>query len=641
MIRILLGILLLLSCNAPRRIRNADTAIELKKYALGIELLTRDYESADVKTEKAQLAYKLGSCYSAISAYGAALKWFKKSYELGQDSKSLLAYAQALKKNEDYKEAQEAFTELSNELTGGAIYRRDAQICKLAAEWKNTSNNKFDYKISRLSFCESTNEFAAVYDPVGRLVFTSDRLGSTGKRKYDWTGGFFSDLYRVEPNNEVIGLEGGINTKDNEGAVSYSSDGKYIYFTRCADLNVDNYYCQIYRRKLSGSEQSEELIDLGGGLCNNMQPAVHASDTLVIFSSDRANGTGGFDLYQSVLKNGSWMTPVNLGKVINTTGNEKFPVWYHDTLFYSSDNLPGMGGLDIFKTWRVNDSTWIPPQRLEYPVNSGADDFSFCVDTRFIPHDSLKMHAVFSSNRGYTNGDDVYEVFYIKKGESLVKKPVKLFYVDLHFKSGEEYGSDTEHRPLDSVTIRSNSSVYVSNTGRSNAIRIQVIEGDSLHFKAGRRGYLSEEFDIQIPFIGTIVEDTTVVLNRDVILIPLILEKEFLLENVYYDFDKYSLRDDAMPTLNYLKKLLVDNPLIKVKILSHTDCRGEVEYNHILSQKRAESIVQYLIAAGISSDRLLAEGKGELSPIINCQCENCTEEEYQKNRRSTFKLLKY
>ena len=631
----------MLSCSAPRRIRNADVAIELKKYALGIELLTRDYESSDVKTEKAQLAYKLGDCYSAMSAYGSALKWCKKSYELGQDNKSLLAYAQALKKNEDYKEAQEAFTDLSNESIGGSIYRRDAQICKLAAEWKNISNNKFDYKINRLGFCESTNEFAAIYDPVGRLVFTADRLGSTGKRKYDWSGSFYSDLYRVESDNEIIGLEGGINTNDNEGTVSYSSDAKYIYFTRCSDLNVDNYYCQIYRRKLSGGEQSEELLDLGGGMSNTMHPALHATDTLLIFSSDRANGLGGFDLYKSVLKNGSWMTPVNLGKVINTTGNEKFPVWYNDTLYYSSDNLPGMGGLDIFKTWRINDSTWIPPQRLEYPVNSGADDFSFCVDTRFIGHDSVKMHAVFSSNRGYTNGDDIYEVFYIQKVKDVVKQPLKLFFVDLLFKSGREYGINTEHQLLDSVTIRDSSTAYINNTGKSNVIRIQVIEGDSLHFKAGRRGYLSEAFDIQIPFLGTVFSDTTIILKKEVILIPLILEKEFLLENVYYDFDKYNLRADAMPALNNLKKMLADNPFIKIKILSHTDCRGEEDYNLMLSQKRAESIVQFLIAAGISSDRLLAEGKGELSPVINCLCENCTEEEYQKNRRSTFKLIKY
>lgn len=641
MIRILFCLFLLVSCNPQRRIRNADTAMELKKYALGIELLTRDYETTDIKTEKAQLAYKLGSCYSAMSAYGSALKWFKKSYELGQDNRSLLAYAQALKKNEDYKEAQEAFTELSNETTGGSIYRRDAQICKLAAEWKNTSNNKFDYKIIKLGFCESTNEFAAIYDPFGHLVFTADRLGSTGKKKYDWSGGFYSDLYRVESDNEIIGLEGGINTNDNEGTVSYSSDAKYIYFTRCSDLNVDNYYCQIYRRKLSGGEQSEELLDLGGGMSNTMHPAIHTSDTLLIFSSDRANGLGAFDLYKSVLKNGSWMTPVNLGKVINTTGNEKFPVWYNDTLYYSSDHLPGMGGLDIFKTWRINDSTWISPQRLEYPVNSGADDFSFCVDTRFIVRDSVKMHAVFSSNRGYTNGDDIYEVFYIQKVKNVVQQPLKLFFVDLYFKSGREYGINTEHLPLDSVTIRDSSSAYINNTGKSNVIRIQVLEGDSLHFKAGRRGYLSEAFDIQIPFLGTVVSDTTVILKKEVILIPLILEKEFLLENVYYDFDKYNLRADAMPALNDLKKMLVDNPFIKIKILSHTDCRGEEEYNHILSQKRAESIVQFLIAAGITSDRLLAEGKGELSPVVNCLCEKCTEEEYQKNRRSTFKLVRY
>lgn len=357
--------------------------------------------------------------------------------------------------------------------------------------------------------------------------------------------------------------------------MSYSSDAKYIYFTRCSDLNVDNYYCQIYRRKLSGGEQSEELLDLGGGMSNTMHPAIHTSDTLLIFSSDRANGLGAFDLYKSVLKNGSWMTPVNLGKVINTTGNEKFPVWYNDTLYYSSDHLPGMGGLDIFKTWRINDSTWISPQRLEYPVNSGADDFSFCVDTRFIVRDSVKMHAVFSSNRGYTNGDDIYEVFYIQKVKNVVQQPLKLFFVDLYFKSGREYGINTEHLPLDSVTIRDSSSAYINNTGKSNVIRIQVLEGDSLHFKAGRRGYLSEAFDIQIPFLGTVVSDTAVILKKEVILIPLILEKEFLLENVYYDFDKYNLRADAMPALNNLKKMLVDNPFIKIKILSHTDCRGE------------------------------------------------------------------
>ena len=232
------------------------------------------------------------------------------------------------------------------------MFRREANICKLAQEWKNFVNRNYTYQVTALDFCDESNEYAAIYVSKGRLYFSNDRIGSKGKSKYEWSGQFYSDLYKLDENSEIVALDESINTKNNEGSCTFNSDASTIYFTRCADLSVGDYFCQIYSKSLKNLKESDELLDLGGDLANSMNPTLHYTDTILIFASDRKEGLGQYDLYISKFRNGSWTIGENLGPQINSEGNEKFPVWNGDTLYFSSDYLPGMGGLDIFKHGR-------------------------------------------------------------------------------------------------------------------------------------------------------------------------------------------------------------------------------------------------------------------------------------------------
>lgn len=637
---IIIPFVLLCACSSSNKIKDADTAIRLKKYFVAIELLLDKYEQTKNKADKAKIAFNLATCYSSIAQYTNSLKWFKKAYDFTHSNAHLLAYANALKRNEDYKEAQEAFVELSNEAVGGSLYRKEATVCKLAQEWKKKVYPDFYYKISVLPFNEASNEYGPFYDATGTLFLTSDRIGSIGRKKYQWSGQFFSDLYKVNEHSELVSVDFEINTENNEGGGSISSGNKEIYFTRCSDLNVGDYYCQIYSKSLIHLKEPEVLLELGGEKSNNIHPAIHYSDTILVFSSDRDNGVGGFDLYSTILKNGEWTEPKNLGKSINTEGNEKFPSWNKDTLFFSSDFHPGMGGLDIFKTWLTPQGNWASVQHLDYPINTGSDDFCYAVDPHFVPTDSVVRRAVFSSNRNPNSGDDIYEVLTVLKSHQSKKKAIQNNIVKINYFKAMEYALDVKISPLDSVSVLLNNSGEVYSSGNLSTLTFEFYSSDSVMIQSGRNGYLNNTLKIGWPIIKDLVNDTTVFFEFNVILYPFQFNKEFLLKDVLYDFDKYNLREESLISLGNLVNLLLSNPKISVEISSHTDCRGDELYNLELSNNRAESVVKFLISKGISKDRLSFKGYGESHPVALCKCEACGENEHQMNRRSTFKLVK-
>ncbi|MEP7195335.1 MAG: OmpA family protein [Saprospiraceae bacterium] len=631
----------LVACVFSKKVRNAHTAMELKKYALATDLFIKEFDLSHSKEQKSELAYNIGDCFEKMSNYSNSLIWFKKSYELSRSNKSLLAYAYSLKRNESYKDAYGAFAELSNESVGGSIYRREANICKLANEWKNQGNPAYNIKVNRLEFCTEANEYAPIYDSHGKVYFSSDRLGSIGKSKYDWSGLFFSDIYQLENNREISDLQLEINTKNNEGTCSLNKDDNIFYFTRCSDLGVGDYYCQIYSKSMNKLKEPEELINLSAEVCNNCNPSIHQSDSVLIYSSDIKGGKGEYDLYISFLRNGTWTYGTNLGDKINTEGNEKFPVWNADTLYFSSDYLPGFGGLDIFKTWKDNNGEWVSPQRLEYPINSGSDDFNFSIDPTFKAEDSIILKALISSNRIENNGDDIFEVIKINKPLYLKteKHYSKKIIAKINYFKTSAYSANLKEEPLDSISLKIDSEPSLIQTGNKNSITLELLEGQTYLFLSGRKGYLNNKLEIQTESYTDFSVDTIINLTYNIQLVPFEFNKEFLLENVYFDYDKAEIRNDAKPALDKLFELLLSNPRIKVQIAAHTDCRGEADYNLNLSEKRAKSVRDFLIQKGVNSENLDYKGFGESEHIIDCKCENCTEEQHQLNRRSTFRIL--
>lgn len=630
--------MLLTSC-IYKGIRNPYTAYELKRYSLAANLFINEYNSSNTVSKKAEIAYFIADCYDYMGKYDLSKQWFKKSYDLEKSNKTLLAYAYALKKNEQYQDAMDAFAELNNEIQGMPVFRKEANLCKLAKEIKKNKNPNFEYLIERLSASTEANEYSPVYGIQDLLYFSSDRIGSQGVKKYDWSGYFYSDIYQINSNGAIFNLSN-INTKDNEGSCCFNSKFNEIYFTRCSNLNVGSYYCQIYSKFLNFSNNEAELLDLGGGISNTIHPALHYSDSILIYSSDRENGKGKYDLYISYKRDDRWTVGQNLSENINTEGNEKFPVWYKDTLYFSSDYLPGFGGLDLFKTWRLSKDVWSAPQRLDYPINSGADDFSYCINPNFIRSDSIVEKAVFSSNRNQKYGDDLFSVIKIQLQPKIEARDYTTSYqlVLRYFKIKPYDGSISDKEILDSVTIEMNSELIT--TGHSNSAIIYSGPNQHIKLRSGRRGYLNHDIEVKFDSVFNLASDTIIKKELDIGLVPVQFNKEYLLKNVYYDLDKFDIREDAKPALDELYQLMITNPAIRVLISSHTDCRADFEYNLNLSKLRAKSAGEYLISKGILPERIEYKGFGESAPVLRCKCEECSDQQHQINRRSGFQIIK-
>ncbi|MDP2423233.1 MAG: OmpA family protein [Bacteroidales bacterium] len=358
---------------------------------------------------------------------------------------------------------------------------------------------------------------------------------------------------------------------------------------------------------------------------------------MIIFSSDMPGGYGGMDIYYCTMKEGRWSAPVNLGANINTTENEVFPYLLNDSvLYFSSNGLPGYGGLDIYRVTRTNDKGWSAPENLRFPVNSSYDDFGILLF-------SNQGNGLFSSSRpGGLGKDDIY-AFRLKKtigptGEQIAEdQQVTQVPILSGFVKDKQTLRPIERSKVFVVNTLTNK-VKVLETDPTGNYKVPIQKGVLYMVKAMKDGYIQD--CLQLRFSET---DTTTKLSapRDLLLDKLEIDKVFVLENIYYDFDKWFIRPDAAIKLNKLVRLMSENP-IRVELGSHTDSRGSDEYNIRLSQRRAESAVEYIISQGISPSRLVAKGYGE-SKLTN-QCSNgvpCTPEEQQANRRTEFTVLNF
>ena len=359
-------------------------------------------------------------------------------------------------------------------------------------------------------------------------------------------------------------------------------------------------------------------------------PAISADGTKLIFSSNMPGGSGQSDLYISERINGEWQKPINLGAEINTFGNEVFPFLANDsTLFFSSDGHEGYGGLDIFESNMVNGK-WTTPWNLKLPLNSPYDDFSIVFNRNL-------TDGFFSSNRpGGLGSDDIYvfRKYHRTPGVQVPEKPKEV----IPLISGLVKDKKTL-APLDSATVfllnKQTGEVLVLKTNRDGYFEAPIVKGVTYIAKAMKSNYFDDCLSIIIPTDEASVKIKT---PKDLLLDKYALNKTFVIENIYYDLDKWFIRDDAKPSLNKLVGLLNQYP-INVEIGSHTDSRASAKYNIQLSQKRADAAVKYLISKGIDAKRLTYKGYGETMLINRCaDGVKCTEAEHQANRRTEFKI---
>lgn len=652
---LLLFVVLGVACTFVQKVKDGTTAFDRKQYSVAIPMLEKEYNKANSRIEKGKLAYMLAESYRSTSQNKASIPWYLTAYENSYGVDALKYYAFALKQEEQYAEAMKAFKNLGIEIGSPYEYRREITACKQALDW-NTENKNPAYSVDIARFNTSNAEYSPSMFQDGKLVITSDRNTSEGEDTYNWTGNNFSDLFLVNPaSNDISPFEESINTVDNEGTVSFTSDFREMYFTRCS--NPDKYadtYCAIMVCNYEGASWSNpvEVKLFEEDNVNYGDPAITKDGSRLYFSANHPEGWGGHDIYQVDRTPDGWGEPQLLGRTVNSPGNERFPFIDRDTLYFSSDYLTGMGGLDIFRTYQMESRVWSPAQNLKAPVNSGSDDFGYVIDYAAQKDPKVIHKGYFTSNRsGGKGSDDIYAFIEkvppppppIDTTKPIVYKMIlEGFVLEKIYKENNNPNSAILGRkPLDGATvdIKYGGQKKQVTVGEDGFFSLELDKNTDYSFQASKAEYLNNNTTFSTKGIGQDPNNPVQTFTVEIELDKIFRNMEITLEDIYYDFDRYEIRDDAKPSLNKLARILTENPTIRIQLSSHTDCQGGAKYNETLSQRRAESAVEYLINQGIDTERLTAKGYGEYSLAIDCACTRCTDEEHQFNRRTTFKIV--
>lgn len=585
----------------------ADKAYADQQYHVAIDRYKKVYSKIkNNKAEKGRVAYQIADCYRLVNDMKKAAPAYKRVIRMDYQRKDplvLLYYADALKVLGNYEEAITYYDQYTERVPDDIRGRDGAESCRLVVEWLEQSSK---YKVENLKKINSkTDDFAPTFSDkfYSSVIFTSTRDGVTGKGMDEWTGQNFSDLFAAKLDRKgtwstptLIDKEQKINSEANDGVATFDSDFKNIYFTRCGNLKGEKRGCQIYKATASGkSFGNAQLISLFSDTSVTVgHPALSEDELIMIFASDKEGGLGGKDLWiaKRKAKDGEFSVPVNMGSVLNTIGNEMFPFLRHDTiLYFASDRHLGMGGLDIFKSTLVNDE-WTTPVNMRPPINSSGDDFSII----FRPEEES---GFLTSNRADgRGGDDLYSFIeppleYTLKG--VVKDDLTLLYIE---------GAKVK-------LIGSNGTSIEAKTdpkGYYNFGKTQISPNTSYEIIVDKDNYFTVSGKIT-----TVGEEGSKDFVRDFMLEPIPAEP-IVLPDILYELDRWELLPQYQDSLQGLIQTLDENPTIIIELASHTDSRASEEYNDILSQRRAESVVNYLIERGIDPERLVAKGYGERVP---------------------------
>ena len=398
-----------LSCTYTIKIKDGKTAYERKQYAVATTLLQKEYNRAKTKSEKGKIAFQLGESFRQLHDDSKAATWYKSAFDNGFGIDALREQAYCLKRQEQYKEAAEAFKQLGIEIGSPYEYRREITACNVALGW--IDDVKYSgYKIEATNFNSANADYAPAMYEGGKVVISSDRQQSTGDAVYAWTGNRYADLFVVE-NNTATNFDKEVNTAFNEAAAAFNGDFTEMFFVRSGGEQVEEQFTKIfYSKKISGTWTTPEVLPFCKDKVNYSTPSLSKDGKTLFFASNDSEGWGGQDIYVCTKGSEGFADPKILNRSINSVGNEAYPFIDGDTLYFASDYHTGMGGWDVFKSYRLSDNNWSPPQNMKSPVNSGADDFGLAVDNQSTLKEGMFQQGYFTSNRiGGKGGDDVYK----------------------------------------------------------------------------------------------------------------------------------------------------------------------------------------------------------------------------------------
>jgi len=581
------------SCSGPK-LATADEQMARGEYFDASKTYRKIYNRLtrpDERPLRGQVAYKLGECHSRLSQNARAAATYQNAIRYGYaDSTVYLRLARQQHAEGKYAAAVKSYDTyllwhpddvLAQELRSGASSAsQKAKTRYVVRNFKQANSRRADYSPMFIP-----GDFDALY-------FTSTNEKSTGTRRSEITGMKKGDIWVIRKNEQgqwqrPEQVEGELNTEHDEGAVSFSPDGQTMYLTRArrstnSDTGVEIFTSQRSDAKWSAPQKFDITADT---LSSYGHPAVSPSGTYLYFTSDMPGGSGGKDIWRINLKERGGSLE-NLGEWINTPGDEMFPYLRSDSLLYfSSDGRGGFGGLDIYRAELMPSGGW-NVTNMGKPVNSSSDDFGITF--------AKGEQGFFSSNRGDARGyDHIYQF-------ELPDLKINI--------SG--WVLDRDEEPVKGAVIR-----IVGNDGSNQkqlakddgSFSFPLRRGVKYVMLAGARGYLNSRQQFE--------SDTTEVDAEYGIDFTLAsINKPVVVENIFYDFDKATLRPESTEALDELVQVLNDNPNVTIEMASHTDRKGSDEYNINLSSRRARSVIDYLIAHGISPDRLQSQGYGESRP---------------------------
>lgn len=582
-----------------RKTERAYTSYSAGEYYDAIDLFKDAYsktKKAD-KNQRTELVFMIAECYRLTNDPKNAETWYKLAVKSSYSKPEAQFWlAESMKKNGKYPEAIDEFKKYKQITPGDAKADQEIRSCELSESWMK---NPEPYKIDEMKDINSKeSDFSPAYgrDDFGTIYFTSSRDGVAGKKTHGATGQNFTDIFESKVDKKSkwstpVPVEG-INSEFEEGTPSFSSDYKELYFTRCEAAKRGKKGCMIMLSKKNGDKWSDpKNIGILPDTMVAAHPSISKDGLTLYFVSDMEGGFGKKDIWKVTrLRQGDlWSKPVNLGPDINTSGDELFPYIREDgTLYFSSDGLIGLGGLDIFKATPQPDGSWVVVN-MKPPINSFADDFG-------IAFEDGSEKGIFSSTRKGKGNDDLY---------TFELPPLKFNVTGLV--KDEKTGT-----PIPSSVVQliaSDGSNLQAETGTGGDFKFALKPDVDYIFLASKRGYLNGK-----------EKETTKGQDksRDFMVTILLtgIDKPIELPNILYDFGKWDLRPESMVSLDKLVETLLDNPNVTIELMSHTDSRDTEEYNLTLSQKRAQVVVQYLIDKGIEADRLTAKGYGESTPKV-------------------------
>ncbi|MFT5336868.1 MAG: peptidoglycan-associated lipoprotein [Luteibaculaceae bacterium] len=623
--------------------KSADELFKSESYFEAIPEYQKAYSSENSAVQKARIVFQIAESYRLTSQIGEAMKWYDKSINSKHpDAMQYYYYAEMLKRKGDFAKAEEQYNNFRKRKPNDNRWKMGLKSLELAKEWQASPTRHIVE--NELPINSSAQDYAPTFaDKKNKqLVFTSGRSGSSGDEVDKRTGENFTDLWTTTQDkkgkwSEPIPLEGFVNTEHNEGSANFTTKRTRMYFTRCEYEKKEYKGCEIYVSDvLNGKFKTPVLVtEINGdnqGANTYGHPAISKKEDVIVFASDRPGGIGGKDLWMITYdkRAKTWSSPTNMGSKINTSGDEVYPFINVDgKLYFSSDGHIGIGGLDIFEAEYIGNNRWGNVTNMRYPMNSSEDDYG-------IVFNKTKGDGYLSSSRSGGRGkDDIYR---------FVLPPMEFVL------QGTVMDKDSKN-VLDSVSIRvvgsNGESISTVSDGNGNfrfeksGSKRLIQENTSYSVQVTKGGYLVAKD--QFSTVG--VEESTI-FDLSFILQSIQKNEAIEMPEVQYALGSFKLLENSKDSLNFLYNILKDNPTIVIELRAHTDARGDDASNMDLSQKRAESCVQYLTTKGIPAQRMQAKGYGESLPRFSEQeigamtTEAEKERAHQLNRRTEFFILK-